>query len=88
MQRTAGKLDQSQNGRIAMGVTVIGPGKLVSAERSNRPQCYLRRKRELPAEQLAQSICKEQKGRKIAGPIEIPGIRVVGAAMRTPLFVI
>src|SRR5262249_25728945 len=58
--------------------TVIEPGKLISGERSNGPVSHVRWKAELPAKQLARSIGKEQEGRKVAQPIEMPGISVCG----------
>jgi hypothetical protein len=52
-QRAAGKLDQPQNDRIGMGIAVIKPGKPIAAELANRSQRNLRRKGELPAQELA-----------------------------------
>ena len=58
-QHTAGKLDQSQLAWLYYGHSHAYAVILITGERSNRPQRNLRRKGELPAQQLARRVRKE-----------------------------
>jgi hypothetical protein len=60
-QRCAGQLDQSEEGRVDVGVAVEIPNEVVAAQGSNRPEGQLRWDAELPAKEFARSVQQEQE---------------------------